>query len=91
MTNGWPAPASQELGANWVEVTAWERVERRFNQETKRLKRGQQQPVDLVPALVMSTPLFPGRRCFPELGRAAGVGQPFAEVFSISNCRLPID
>ena len=27
MTNGWPAPASQELGANWVGVTARERVE----------------------------------------------------------------
>jgi len=21
--DGWPAPASQKLGANWVEVTAW--------------------------------------------------------------------
>ena len=26
MTNGWPAPASQELGANWVEVTVWGRM-----------------------------------------------------------------
>jgi hypothetical protein len=38
MTNGWPAPASQELGANWVGVTARERVEGQFNQELKRLK-----------------------------------------------------
>jgi len=38
MTNDWPAPASQELGANWVGVTTRERVERQFDQELKRLK-----------------------------------------------------
>jgi hypothetical protein len=75
MTNGWPAPASQELGANWVGVTARERVEGQFNQELKRLKRGQQQPVDFVPALLMSMPEFPGRRCFPEL-REGSRGRP---------------
>jgi len=26
MTNGWPAPASQKLGAKWVEVTVWGRI-----------------------------------------------------------------
>ncbi len=38
MTNGWPAPASRELGANWVEVTVWERMKMRFNQRPKCLK-----------------------------------------------------
>jgi len=54
------------------------------------LKRGQQQPVDLVPAQVMSRPLvFQVGVAFLNLGRAAGVGQPFAEGFSISN-QLPV-
>jgi hypothetical protein len=37
MTNGWPAPASHELGAKWVEVTVWNN-EMRFNQGPKCLK-----------------------------------------------------
>jgi hypothetical protein len=54
------------------------------------LKRGQQQPVDLVPALVMSPPLFPGRRCFPEF-REGSRGRPaIRPVFLILDLRFPI-
>jgi hypothetical protein len=38
MTNGWPAPASQKLGAKWVEVTVWERMKMRFNYRRNDLK-----------------------------------------------------
>ena len=38
MTNGWPAPASQELGANWVGVTTGNGWKGQINQELKRLK-----------------------------------------------------
>lgn len=76
MTNGWPAPASQELGANWVGVTAREQVERQFNQELKHFENvASNSPVDFVPALLKSMPKFPGRRCFPEL-REGSRGRP---------------
>jgi hypothetical protein len=75
MTNGWPAPASQKLGAKWVEVTVWGRMTMRFNQRGNDLKRGQQHPVDFVPALTMSKPGFPGRRCFP-LFEGSSRGRP---------------
>jgi len=37
---------------------------------------------------MMSKPWFPGRPCFPDLGKAAEAGQPFEE---ISDFRLSID
>lgn len=82
MTNGWPAPASQELGANWVGVTARERRERRFNQETETFEawpataRGFGSGPGDEPANVFQVGV-----AFLNLGRAAGVGQPFARYF----------
>lgn len=79
MTNGWPAPASQKLGANWVEVTVWERVKRRFNQRrndlktwpatTRRFRSGSDDE---------HARDFQVGVAFPNLRGAAGVGQPFA-------------
>jgi hypothetical protein len=82
MTNGWPAPASQKLGANWVEVTVWERVKRRFNQRrndlktwpatTRRFRSGSDDE---------HARGFQVGVAFPNLRGAAGVGQPFVESF----------
>jgi hypothetical protein len=36
---------------------------------------------------VMSKAWFPGRRCFPGFRKAAGVGQPFEQIFDF---QLPI-
>ena len=90
MTNGWPAPASRELGANWVEVTVWERVKRRFNQRrndlktwpatTRRFRSGSDDE---------HARDFQVGVAFPNLRGAAGVGQPF-ESLPIVDCRLPI-
>jgi hypothetical protein len=38
MTNGWPTPASRELGANWVEVTVWERMKCNSTKDRNDLK-----------------------------------------------------
>jgi hypothetical protein len=87
MTNGWPAPASQELGANWVGVTAWERVERQFNQELKRLKAWPATARRFRSGSV-DEPKFPGRRCFPEL-REGSRGRPAIRL-RIFDFQLPI-
>ena len=68
MTNGWPAPASQELGANWVGVTARERMDRRFNQEAETFETwpATARGFGSGPGDEQASG-FPGRRCFPEL------------------------
>ena len=88
MTNGWPAPASQKLGANWVEVTVWERVKRRFNQRrndlktwpatTRRFRSGPDDEHAMISRVGVA---------FLNLREAAGVGQPFEEIFDF---QLPI-
>jgi hypothetical protein len=86
MTNGWPAPASQKLGANWVEVTVWGRMKMRFNQGSKRFENvASNNPVDFVPALMMSKPCFQVGVAFPELGEN-GRGWPAIR----RDFRLPI-
>jgi hypothetical protein len=82
MTNGWPAPASQKLGANWVEVTVWGRIRMRFNHRrndlktwpatTRRLRSGSADEQAKVSRSALLSRI---------LGEAAGVGQPFAEIF----------
>lgn len=62
MTNGWPAPASQELGANWVEVTALG-VGREETQPGTRNSKNVASNSALIWFRRMVT-LFPGRRCF---------------------------
>ena len=88
MTNGWPAPASQKLGAKWVEVTVWGRIRMRFNHRrndlktwpatTRRLRSG----FDDEQAKVSRSALL--SRILRE---AAGVGQPFEQIFDF---QLPI-
>ena len=77
MTNGWPAPASRELGANWVEVTVWERVKWRFNQRRNDLKTWPATPVGrLVRIQQLGFVLYFAGVASYNKG-AAGVGQPF--------------
>ena len=74
MTNGWPAPASQELGANWVGVTTG--TVKAIQPGTETFENvASNSPVDFVPARLMSMPKSPGRRCFPEL-REGSRGRP---------------
>ena len=74
-----PPRLHEELGANGVEVTAWEEGGRRFNQEGSDLKTW--------PATTRSFRFNSGckpealaafRSALPSEGKAAGVGQPFA-------------
>jgi hypothetical protein len=52
-----PPRRHKKLGANWVEVTVWERMKMRFNQRPKRFENvASNNPVDFVPALMMSKP-----------------------------------
>ena len=88
MTNGWPAPASQELGANWVGVTARERVEGQVNQELKRLKTWPATARQFRSGTVDEPPKFPGRRCFPEL-REGSRGRPAIRL-GIFDFQMPI-
>ena len=93
MTNGWPAPASQELGANWVEVTARERVERSLNQKAETLKTWPA-TARLVGfrAMVISSHCFQVGVAFPDLwGKQPGSASHSVKLVPISNCRLPID
>ena len=92
MTNGWPAPASQKLGANWVEVTVWGRMKVRFNQGPRRFENvASNNLVDFVPAADDEQAMgFQVGVAFPEL-RENGRGRPaIRERFSVSSCRLPI-
>jgi hypothetical protein len=43
-------PGSQKLGANWVEVTVWERMKMRFNQRRNDLKTWPATLVDFISA-----------------------------------------
>jgi len=85
-------PGFTKLGANWVEVTVWGRMKMRFNQRQNDLKtwpattRRFRSDSDDEQANGFQVGV-----AFPHLRKAAGVGQPFTERFSISNCRLPID
>jgi hypothetical protein len=92
MTNGWPAPASQKLGANWVEVTVWGRMKMRFNQGPKRFENvASNNPVDFVPAPDDEQAMvFQVGVAFPELKENGRDGPAIRGRFSISNCRLPI-
>jgi hypothetical protein len=88
MTNGWPAPASQKLGAKWVEVTVWERMKMRFNYRrnelktwpatTRRFRSGSADEQARVSRSALLSRIF---------GEAAGVGQPFVKIFDF---QLPI-
>jgi hypothetical protein len=80
-------PRLHKLGANWVEVTVWERMKRRFNQRRNDLKTASNNPSISFRLGMMSKPEFPGRPCFPGFGEAAGAGQPFGEIFDF---QLPI-
>ena len=63
-----PPRLHEELGANGVEVTIWERAQGDSARNAAIWKRGQQQRVAFAPALeVKSEPLaVSGRRCFPS-------------------------
>jgi hypothetical protein len=83
-----PPRLHEELGANGVEVTIWERVQRRFSQEGSDLKtwpattRSFRSGLEVKPEpLVVS-----GRRCFPK-GSSRGRPAIQREIFDF---QLPI-
>src|SRR6266403_1416883 len=83
-------PRLHKLGANWVEVTVWERMKRRFNQRRNDLKTASNNPSISFRLGMMSKPEFPGRPCFPGFGGSSR-GRPAIRRdfrFPIADCQL---
>jgi hypothetical protein len=81
-------PRLHKTRCQWVEATVWGRMKKRFNQRRKCLKTWPATTRRFHSGSADEQAMgFQVGVAFPNLRRAAGVGQPFEEIFDF---QLPI-